>query len=410
VAPVWSPQDAEQVAAAVKDALLTNETLELVGTGSRRELGRSVAADVELDLSALRGIVVYEPEELILVVAPATPMEQVREVLAERDQHLAFEPPDFGPLWNSAAGGGTIGGAILTGRNGPRRLAAGGARDHVLGIKAVNGFGDAFAAGGRVVKNVTGFDVAKLVTGSFGILCAVTEITLKVLPRPPDTATIVLFGLTDDVAIILMRQVLNETSAQISSAAHLPADVARFSMTAGFATSGESATLLRIEGFSPSVASRVTMLQEALSKHGDNTILDRESSAVAWAEIADAAFFVGNDSPLWRLSVPAAQGAVVGRRITDAMEGRCFYDLAGGAVWLEVPPASDAHATLIRNLLHEVVGDDGHATLIRAAADVRNFAAPFQPLPPAIAALSERVRAQFDPNRIFNPGRVHELA
>ena len=221
----WTPKDADEARAAVGEALAQGRSLELVGTGTRRGFGRPVEAGFGLDLSALRGVVTYQPEELILAARPAPPMSEIAAMLAERGQCLAFEPPDFGPLWGLPAGQGTLGGAMMTGRGGPRRLTAGGPRDHCLGLKGVNGFGEAFAAGGRVVKNVTGFDVAKLATGSFGTLCVVTELTLKVLPAPPQAQTLAIRGLTDEAAMGVMAKALG-CPAQVSSAAHLPADVA----------------------------------------------------------------------------------------------------------------------------------------------------------------------------------------
>jgi len=408
VCGAWTPANATEVVGAVNEALAADLSLELVGTASRRSLGRPVVADAVLDLSALNGIVVYEPEELVLVAAPGTPMADVRQALAQSDQHLAFEPPDFGPLWGGAEEAGTIGGAILTGRAGPRRLTAGGVRDHVLGVKAVNGFGEAFATGGRVMKNVTGFDLGKLVAGSFGTLCVVTELTLKVLPQPPNTLTLVVLGLDDHAALRTMQIAMNESSARVSSAAHLPADVAAASTLDRIAGPGSAATLLRIEGVGSSVASRLADLKRALGDAGPTVVLERDESDHAWAEISDGAFFVGGDSQVWRLSLPPAIGAVVGTCLRRELAGRHFYDWAGGAIWVETPKVIDAHATQIRRVLRELAGDDGHATLIRSAAEVRASIDPFQPRAPAVAALSERVRRQFDPAGIFNPGRMTE--
>ncbi|MBP7701962.1 MAG: FAD-binding protein [Phenylobacterium sp.] len=393
---VWTPKDAAGAEQAIKDALAEGRSLELVGTGTRRGFGRPVEADAVLDLSALKAVVTYQPEELILAVEPATPMGEIAAMLAERGQCLAFEPPDFGPLWGLPAGLGTVGGAMMTGRGGPRRLTAGGPRDHCLGLKGVNGFGEAFAAGGRVVKNVTGFDVAKLATGSFGTLCVVTELTLKVLPAPPQAQTLAIRGLTDAAAMGVMAKALG-CPAQVSSAAHLPADVAAHG----------SVTLLRVEGVGPSVTARIAHLADVLSSETRQAVLDREASQLAWKEIADAAFFAGGEGQVWKLSVPPMLGAAVGRRLADELAGRCFYDWGGGAVWLEVPAAADAHAGRVRDVLAQVAGGDGHATLMRADAAVRAQVAPFQPLAAGVAALTERVRAQFDPQRIFNPGRMY---
>ncbi|MES3030121.1 MAG: FAD-binding protein [Pseudomonadota bacterium] len=402
----WQAFDAADVASAVADALSDGKTLELIGGGSRRAFGRPVEADVVLDLSGVSGVVTYQPEELILAAAPGTPMAEIQAMLAQAGQQLAFEPPDFGPLWGLPAGQGTLGGAIMTGRGGPRRLTAGGPRDHCLGVKGVNGFGEAFAAGGRVVKNVTGFDLPKLIAGSFGTLCAATELTVKVLPAASDMATLAVVGLSDEAAMGVMAQALG-SSAQVSSAAHLPADIARASSAAGII--GQAAvTLLRLEGVRPSVAARVGHLAQALEAAGPQILLDREASAAIWKEVADAAWFAGGaDTVVWKLSVPPTLGAAIGARLAGELSGRCYYDWGGGGVWLELPGADDAHAAQVRRVLREVVGGDGHATLMRAADAVRATEDPFQPLAPALAALSERVRAQFDPQRIFNPGRMY---
>lgn len=402
----WHPNDPADVASAVADALSDGKTLELIGGGSRRAFGRPVEADVVLDLSGVSGVVTYQPEELILAAAPGTPMAQIEAMLAERGQQLAFEPPDFGPLWGLPAGLGTLGGAIMTGRGGPRRLTAGGPRDHCLGVKGVNGFGEAFAAGGRVVKNVTGFDLPKLIAGSFGTLCAATELTVKVLPAASDMATLAVLGLSDEAAMKVMSQALG-SSVQVSCAAHLPADIARASSASGVI--GQAAvTLLRLEGVRPSVAARVGHLAQALEAAGPQILLDREASAVIWKEVADAAWFAGPaDTVVWKLSVPPSKGAAIGARLAGELSGRCYYDWGGGGVWLELPDADDAHAAHVREVLQEVVGGDGHATLMRAAQAVRATEDTFQPLAPALAALSERVRAQFDPQGIFNPGRMY---
>lgn len=395
----WNPTTVDEAADCVAQALAADLPMELVGTGSRRAFGRPVDAAARLDLSALKGIVTYQPEELILSVAPATSLAEVTELLAGRGQCLAFEPPDFGPLWGLPAGQGSVGGAMMTGRGGPRRLTAGGPRDHCLGLKGVNGFGEVFGAGGRVVKNVTGFDITKLVTGSFGTLCLATELTLKVLPAPPDATTLAILDLSDDDAMSVMSRALGCT-AQVSSAAHLPAGVAT-------AFGDRAATLLRVEGVRPSVAARIGHLAELLEGVGEQALLDRDASQDLWRAIGDAAFFAGLARPVWKLSVPPAMGAAVGRRLARELDGRCFYDWGGGAVWLEVPDAPDAHAGHVRRALHEVGGGDGHATLMRAAPGVRALVAPFQPPSPAVAALTERVRRQFDPQGLFNPGRMY---
>lgn len=405
---VFKPDNAVGVQEAVRDAIQSGHSLELLAGGSRRKFGRPVNADIALDLSCLAGVHLYEPDELILVVAPGTSLIEVELLLGKHGQHLAFEPPDYGPLWGQVSGEGTIGGAIMTGRNGPRRLTAGAARDFVLGVKAVNGLGEQFAAGGRVVKNVTGFDLPKLLTGSFGTLCAVTELTLKVLPKAPEAATFVVFGLSESQAIKAMQRAFNEVSAQISSAAFLPAVIAMESSVTQIRPRGDSVTLLRIEGFGLSVSSGLHELSKLLGELAPSLILQKDETQSLWKEIGSAQYFAGSNHPLWFLSVPPSCGAELGARLVKELQGRCFYDWAGGGIWFETPNEVDADALRIRSALSELTGDDGHATLIRAAADIRAGVSPFQPLPPVLAMLNERVRRQFDPAGTFNPGRMYE--
>jgi glycolate oxidase FAD binding subunit len=404
---ILAPGDAGEVFEAVGDALASGLSLELVAGGSRRGFGRPVEAQAVLDLSRLSGVIDYQPEELVLTVAPGTPMGELKALLAERGQSLAFEPPDFGPLWGGAPGQGTIGGAMMAGRGGPRRLVAGGPRDHFLGVKGVNGFGDAFAAGGRVVKNVTGFDLTKLLAGSFGTLAVVTEMTLKVLPAAPDAAILMLLGFDAGDAIKALSQAMGGRAA-VTGAAHLPADVASRSQIPAVADAGAGATLLRLEGVTPSLVAGLDHLRDLLDGLAPTLVLDAAETAALWREVADAAYFAGSeDRVVWSLSVPPSRAAALGSALAAELAGRCFYDWAGGAIWLEASAAPDAHAAIVRERLAAAVGRDGHATLISAPAAVRAAIPPFQPQEPGLAALSARVKAQFDPHGLFNPGRMY---
>ena len=402
---LWAPTTADEAQEAVREALAGGVTLELKGRGSRSGFGRPVEAAAVLDLSGLSGIVSYQPEELVLSARPGTSMAEINAMVAARGQQLAFEPPDFGPLWGGRAGQGTLGGCVMTGRGGPRRLSAGAPRDHCLGVKGVNGFGEAFGAGGRVVKNVTGFDLTKLIAGSFGTLCAVTELTLKVMPAPQDSLTLVLTGLDDARAVEVMSRALG-SPASVTSAAHLPADIAAASQVSQVAASG-GATLLRLEGFTPGIRARVKHLSGLLAAAAPMFELDREASGVLWCEVGDAAWFAGDVSRvIWKLSVPPSAAAGLGALAID-LGGRRFYDWGGGGLWLELPAASDGHAIRVRQALAQAVGGDGHATLMRAPEAVRAAQGVFQPLTPAVAALTARVKSQFDPDGLFNPGRMY---
>jgi glycolate oxidase FAD binding subunit len=401
---VWKAATAAQTQDAVRQALAAGSSLELMGQGSRRNFGRPMNTQAALDLSALDNIIAYQPDELVVTLQPGLGLAALKTMLAENNQMLAFEPPDYGPLWGHPEGRGTIGGAVLTGGGGPRRLSAGAARDHCLGVKGVNGLGETFAAGGRVVKNVTGFDLPKLIAGSFGTLCAVTELTLKVMPAPPDSLTLAALGLDDQAAVALMARALASPAA-VTAAAHLPGSVASASGIAAIAASG-GATLFRLEGFTPGVRARAAHLAKVLG--GAAALeLDHADSLALWKEVGNAAFFASRRERLvWRLSVPPSHGPHFAQLAT-ACGGRHYYDWGGGCVWLELPPADDGHAPSVRQTLKQVVGDDGHAVLLRAPAGIRAAYPPFQPLPPALAALNVQVTRQFDPRGVFNPGRLY---
>ena len=404
------PETVEQVADAVQAAIVEGRSLELTGGGSKRAVGRPSEADMRLDLSALSGIVLYEPEELVLTARPGTPLAEIDAVLAQRRQYLAFEPADLACLLDGggASGlnvGGTLGGAIACNLGGPRRIKTGAARDHVLGFHAVSGRGEPFKAGGRVVKNVTGFDLSKLIAGSFGTLAALTELTVRALPAPEETRTVVVLGLKDAGGVRAMTTALSG-AFDVSGAAHLPAEIAAASSLRALASAVASATLLRLEGTGPSVSFRAAELARDLRATGPLMTLDTAESMSAWREVRDVAYFAAHpDRQIWRLSVPPASGAEVIERILDTLVGHAFYDWGGGLLWLALASSDDAAEPIVRGAV-QLAG--GHATLIRAKAAVRGRVPVFQPQPPALAALTRRVKEGFDPGRVLNPGRMYE--
>ena len=262
---VLRPTDARQVAELVAWAAAEETPLEVLGGGSKRALGRPVEAEHAVDLSGLTGISLYEPEELVLSAGVGTTLAEIERTLAAHAQVLAFEPPDLGLLLGAEAGSGTIGGAVACNLAGPRRIKAGAARDHFLGLEAVSGRGEAFKAGGRVMKNVAGYDMCKLLAGAYGTLAAMTRVTLKVLPAPEATRTLLLLGLDPVAATAAMTAALG-SSHEVSGAAHLPASVAaRLAEAAG---AGKSLTAIRVEGIVPSVEARTAALRQELSDYG----------------------------------------------------------------------------------------------------------------------------------------------
>jgi glycolate oxidase FAD binding subunit len=402
---------AAEVVDVVAEAVADETSLEIVGHGTKRGLGRPVQAARLLDLSALAGITLYEPNELVLSCRAGTPLAEIESALREKGQQLAFEPPDLAPLFGGEAGSGTIGGVLACNLSGPRRLRAGAARDHFLGVKAVSGRGEAFKAGGRVVKNVTGYDLCKLLAGSYGTLAVLTDVTLKVLPAPEKSRTVLIHGLDDAGAIRAMTRAVNSPH-EVSGAAHLPASVAARSAVDLVSQARRGVTAVRVEGPGPSVEHRCAALRRELQGCGPTEELHSLRSATLWREIRDVASLLPDPARLlWRLSIPPASGATVINDIAGrggdppaapALDAY-YFDWSGGRIWLALPPTDDAAAAAVRAA---VARQGGHATLMRAPAATRLAVPPFEPQPEALAALSRRVKECFDPRRVLNPGRM----
>jgi glycolate oxidase FAD binding subunit len=397
---IFTPASAEDVLATVQWAIAEEAPLEILGHGSKRAIGRPVKTSHMLDLSKLSGITLYEPEELVLSARAGTPLAEIEALLTDYGQQLAFEPADYGPLLGGEAGRGTIGGVLATNLSGPRRLKAGAARDHILGIHAVSGRGEAFKSGGRVVKNVTGYDLSKGMANSWGTLAVFTDVTFKVLPSAQTEVTLAVRGLLDEHGAAAMALALG-SSAEVSSAAHLPYPVV--TRVAEGQLGREAATLLRVEGFGPSVAYRVGKLKDLLKDAGPLEEISGGASPALWREIRDCMPFVGSDRPLWRVSMAPADShrMVMALRMQTAVEA--FYDWQGGLIWLSMAHG-EPEADLVRAMIRKFGG--GHATLMRASEAQRAAIPVFEPPLPALAALAARLKAEFDPKNLLNPGRM----
>ena len=403
MAQILKPQDAGQVAEVLAWAAAEENTMELVGGGSKAALGRPLATDYRLDLSALSGVSLYEPEELVLRAAASTPLGQIQAMLAQQRQQLAFEPPDFGDLYRNM-NEQTIGGVLATNLAGPRRIKAGAARDHFLGLEGISGRGTAFKSGGRVVKNVTGYDLCKLMAGSFGTLAVLTEVTVKVLPAPEKIRTVLLFGLDDAAAILAMSQAAGSPH-EVSGLAHLPGTIAARSAVSYVGGAGTGVTAVRLEGPAPSVAHRTAALRREWGVLGAVEELHGHNSTTLWREIANVASLLPDpEAIIWKVSVAPSQGADVARGAL-AMGGEGYYDWAGGLLWLSIAEQDDGGAAAVRGSLSGP--DAGHATLIRGPDALRERIDVFQPGAAPLAALSARIKDSFDPRRILNPGRMY---
>lgn len=398
----FRPETEAQVVDAIAWANSEMNPLELTGRGTKRGLGRPVQAAHGLDMSAFAGITLYEPEELILGAGPATPLAEIEAALDEKHQQLAFEPPDLSGLLGSVDSG-SIGGTIACNLSGPRRIKDGAARDHFLGFDAVSGRGQAVKSGGRVMKNVTGYDLPKLICGSYGTLAAMTSLVVKVLPAPEKSRTVLVRGIDAAVAVQALAAGLNGPF-EVSGAAWLPDGLARRSAVDYVKKIGAVAAL-RLEGFGPSVEYRCEKLRILLSKIGETEELHSHNSRTFWREIRDAAPFHGTDRPVWRISTAPTEAPAILNSLRQLKGMEAYLDWAGGLIWLSVDaPKQGAHEP-IRDAVAKA---GGHATLIRGPQSLRAAIPVFQPQPAPLAALTKRIKESFDPNRVLNPGRMTE--
>lgn len=376
------PASADELRDTIADAARTGRAIEARAGGSKRDIGRPGRETACLDLGRLTGVIDYEPSELVITARPSTPLAEVEDLLASRGQMLAFEPWDHGPLLGRAAGKATIGGVVAAAVAGPRRVSAGGARDHLLGFEAVSGRGEIFRGGGKVVKNVTGYDVSKVIAGSWGQLAIMTELTLKVVPAPRTVATVALFGLDAAGAIQAMGQAMGSPSA-VAAAGHLPA------------RSGAPAqTLLRVEGFRESVDARVEELCRVLAPFGPARTLSGKNQQDAWNALTQASSLAGDG--LWRVHLAPSRAAAFLADVEQAGADWCL-DWAGAAAWIAAPTTCDVRAAAQRQ--------DGHAMLVRGPSDLRERVPARQAEPYGVTVLTARLMQAFDPAGILDPHR-----
>ncbi len=385
------PGTEAEAATIVADAAAARRPLLVQGNGTKAALGRPVQAEAILSARRLDGITLYEPSEMVIAARAGTPLAAIEAALAAHGQMLPFEPMDYRPLLGSQ-GEPTIGAVAACNLSGPRRIMAGAARDSLIGVRFVNGRGEAVKSGGRVMKNVTGLDLVKLMAGSFGTLGFLTEVTFKVLPRPETEATLVLLGLAEREAVAAMSAALG-SPFEVSGAAHLPEG-----------PEGPARTFIRIENFAASVDYRIGELRTIAGAARTET-LEREASAGLWSSIRDARPLAApTERAIWRIAVAPSRAAdlVAGLRRRLALEA--LYDLGGSLVWLAVPPEDDAGAAAIRAAVRSA---RGHAMLVRAPEPVRAAIDVFDPQSPAVQAIQARIKAAHDPAGILSPGRMY---
>jgi glycolate oxidase FAD binding subunit len=390
-----APRHESELAEILRDASARGTPLRLEGSGTKRGLGRPSLGEA-LSLSAFTGVKLYEPEELVITAGVATPRIEIEALLDSHGQELAFEPIDYGALLGTAPG--TLGGLVASGACGPRRIKAGALRDHLLGFRGVTGRGEIVKSGGRVMKNVTGYDLSKLVAGAFGTLATLTEATLKVLPKAESEATLLVLGLDETQSLAALRQA-TQSPVDASGFAMLPEGAAPLALA-------KNAAAIRLEGPKISLTARCDDLVALLAPFGGAfETLETDRSRDFWRSLRDAEPVSKTPGDLWRVSLAPTEGAKLVERLRAASVEPLahFYDWAGGLVWLCLAPAEDAHAGALRPLAAKL---DGQATLLRAGDEVRSRVGVFQPQAPGLAALTRRVKESFDPAFILERGRL----
>lgn len=381
---VFSPTNEDEAARLIKEAAVSRTPIRIQGGGTRARFGGCVQAGMTLSTAKLTGITLYEPSEMVMGAKAGTLLAEVEAALAEKGQMLAFEPMDHRTVYGSS-GAPTIGAIAAGNISGPRRIWAGACRDSLIGVRFVNGAGEVIKSGGRVMKNVTGLDLVKLQAGAWGTLGLLTEVMFKVVPKPEIVTTLVLQGLDTAKAVTAMAKALG-SPFEITGAAHDPST---------------QETYLRIEGFGFSVDYRAGELAKLLARYGTPTRIDGAESTGLWAGIRDcAALAEPADAVIWRLSVKPSEAPQV---LAAMPEARAMLDWGGGLIWLSVAGAGDCGAGRIRAAAKAA---SGYATLIRAPEAMRGTIPVFEPEPPAIAALSQRIRASVDAAGLFNPGMM----
>ncbi|WP_118133192.1 FAD-binding protein [Oceanicella sp. SM1341] len=372
------PGTEQELAEAVRDA---RGPLCISGGGTRQGLGNPVTGEL-LSVAGLSGITLYDPGALTLVAQAGTPLAEVEAALAAEGQMLPFEPMDHRAVLGTS-GTPTAGGMVACNVSGPRRIQAGACRDSLIGIRFVNGGGEVVRNGGRVMKNVTGYDLVKLLAGSHGTLGVLTEVAFKVLPRPETCLALRIDGLDDAGAVAAMTVALG-SPCEANGLVHL---------------SGPAETWMRLEGFADALKVRAGKLAALLSARCGVSaeIIEAEPARAAFEGFRDLAWAAGQPGDLWRVSVAPSAGPALAARLRAAGAGEIVFDWGGGLVWALAPEGTD---------LRPALAGPGHATLVRAGPETRRALGAFQPEAPAIAAISQALRARFDPRGILNPGRM----
>ena len=398
---IFNPSSREEIAEIIRNCYKKNIPLEINGSKSKNKIGRNFQAEKTLDLTSYSGIIDYKPEELYIKVKAGTPINSIIEELDKHDQQLAFEPVDFGFLFNGKSSNGTIGGVISCNFAGPRRFKVGSARDHLLGFQGINGKGEIIKSGGTVVKNVTGYDLCKLISGSFGTLSVLTELSVKVLPKPQSSKTLIINNPHIKKAIEYLGTALS-SSSDPSGGVFYPEQFDQ-SFTFNDLTHKGALTAIRIEGPSNSVDHRIKNLSAELGLlENEYSILESVQTKIFWNKTKNLEIFSNSKKNLLRIVVPISETLSVLQKMKP-YEINYFLDWGGSLIWVELEKIS---LKILREIKDITQQHSGYFTIIKVEDDLKASADIFT-IDPIKYKISEKIKKSFDPKRIFNPGKMY---
>ena len=398
---IFNPSSREEIAEIIRNCYKKNIPLEINGSKSKNKIGRNFQAEKTLDLTSYSGIIDYKPEELYIKVKAGTPINSIIEELDKHDQQLAFEPVDFGFLFNGKSNNGTIGGVISCNFAGPRRFKVGSARDHLLGFQGINGKGEIIKSGGTVVKNVTGYDLCKLISGSFGTLSVLTELSVKVLPKPQSSKTLIINNPHMKKAIEYLGTALS-SSSDPSGGVFYPEQFDQ-SFTFNDLTHKGALTAIRIEGPSNSVDHRIKNLSAELGLlENEYSILESVQTKIFWNKTKNLEIFSNSKKNLLRIVVPISETLSVLQKMKP-FEINYFLDWGGSLIWVELEKISLKILREIKDIMQQ---HSGYFTIIKVEDDLKASADIFT-IDPIKYKISEKIKKSFDPKRIFNPGKMY---
>ena len=402
---IFSPKSEDEVSEIVENLFKNKTPVEIIGLGSKKFIGNKLQCSKILDLSNLSGIIEYFPEELYIKVKACTPIIEIEKKLNENNQQLAFETLDFGYIVSGKSNKGTAAGSVSCNFSGSRRFKVGSVRDYVLGFRGVNGKGDIIKSGGTVVKNVTGYDLSKLITGSFGTLVALTEITFKVLPKKPLNKTIIIHEILKKDIAQLFNKIIN-SSSEVSGSMYLPLDSNNKSDEIfKFNDIKYSAPYIaiRADGSEKSIEERINNLSFELELNNNKiSILDYNQSDLFWKKVNNLELFSNTKNSIFRVVIPQSKCASLLEHFDKNY--RYFIDWCGSLVWLEVSGLTEEKFFSLRKSIVEL---GGYLTVIKQQENGLYIKENFT-VNETVLNISKKIKESFDPKKIFNPGKMYK--